>query len=154
MALTIREFKLDDAQTVFKWRNDPYIANLGSLQRTVTWEEHIKWFNTTINGTNRKAFITEVNNLPAGQVRFDKETESACFISVYLIKEFAGNGYGVEFIKLGCKEIFLNWESLLDIYAVVRRDNKVGQKAFIKAGFKEDTVFQDETHFSFVLRRL
>lgn len=151
--LNIREFELSDAQTVFNWRNEPYIVNLGSLKKTVTWDEHLNWFNNTVKGIDRKAFILEINNIPAGQIRFDLETKDSCFVSVYLIQEFSSKGYGVDFIKLGCKRIFSKWEWVKNVYALVRRDNEVGQKAFIKADFIGNYSYEDETHVSYVLTR-
>jgi len=149
--IKLRTVTLDDAQTIFQWRNEPYIVNLGSLRKTVIWEEHLSWMKDTVRGINRKAFIIEINNIPAGQIRFDLHSQNSCFVSVYLIKEFAGKGYGIEFIKLGCATIFLQWEQVKIIYALVRRDNEVGNKAFIKAGFLLDTTIEDIEHIGYSL---
>lgn|ERR1035437_1140742 len=151
--LNIREFEINDAPTVFNWRNEPYIVNLGSLKKGVTWDEHLNWFKNTLKGTDRRAFILQINNTPAGQVRFDRETQDSCFISVYLIEEFSGKGYGIEFIKLGSKKIFSEWKNIKNIYALVKMDNTVGQKAFIKADFIEDKSYQDKGHLLYVLKR-
>lgn len=149
----LRKIKFDDAQTVFNWRNEPYIANLGTLKKTVTWEEHVNWLNNTLKETDRKAFILEIDKVPAGQVRFDRQAEEVCVISVYLIKQFWGKGYGIELIKKGCHEIFSEWKEVKSIQALVRRDNETGQKAFIKAGFIENEFLKDENHFCYVLGR-
>ncbi len=149
--LTIRPLNANDLYLVFNWRNDPEIVNLGSLKRSVTWDEHLIWFNTTLIGLNRKAFILEINDMPVGQIRFDKKAFDSCLISVYLSKVYSGKGYGIEFINLGCKKINSEWDQLKKIYALVRIDNIIGQKAFIKAGFIEDESNQDQNHFSFLL---
>jgi UDP-2,4-diacetamido-2,4,6-trideoxy-beta-L-altropyranose hydrolase len=151
--IRLREIEISDVQIVFNWRNDPYIVNLGSLKKTVSWDEHMAWFKKTLTGVDRKAFILEINHMSAGQVRFDMHLENSCLISVYLIKEFSGKGYGIEFIKLGCRKIFSEWGKVKTIYALVRLDNKVGQKAFLKAGFLEDSYFQDENHIRYLIDR-
>jgi RimJ/RimL family protein N-acetyltransferase len=126
-----------DAEIVFQWRNDPFIYNLGTQQKTVEWEEHLKWINDTITNKTRKAFIILIDNIPAGQVRFDRESPGSenCVISVYLIELFTGKGYGIEAIKAGCNEIRKIWSQKLSVFAEVRKDNVNSQKAFVKAGF-------------------
>src|SRR6476659_5833063 len=104
--IRIRNFEPGDAKIIFQWRNDPYIVNLGSLKKEVTWNEHMVWFNFTLKATSRRAFITEIEGKPAGQIRFDKETEDSCLISIYLIREYSGKGFGLEIMKLGCAKIF------------------------------------------------
>ena len=149
----LRPLKLADAELVFGWRNEPYILNLGSLKKEVSWEEHLNWIKNTVTNPERQAYILEVLNMPAGQVRFDAEGKENCFISVYVIKEFAGKVLGIEFIKQGCAEIYKAWPQLKKIIALVRLENGIGQKAFLKAGFLTDETLADTAHAAFTLIR-
>ncbi len=134
--LRLRPAVPEDAATVFRWRNDPFIVARGSSQRAVTWEEHAKWFGATFRENTRKMFIILLDEEPAGQVRFDRQGEAEAVVSIYLLARFTGKGYGVEAVRLGCCEIIGIW-AIKRILAFVRRDNSAAQKAFRKAGFIE-----------------
>lgn len=151
--LTIREFRQEDAKLIYNWRNNPYIVNLGSLKKTVTWDEHNDWFKRTLKSETCKAYILEVDNIPAGQVRFDLETESIAFISIYLIENFSNKGLGIPFMELSRQFIFNTWPKLQFIIAIVRKENKIGQRYFLKANFIQDEQYNDLEHFGFSFRR-
>jgi SAM-dependent methyltransferase len=102
----------------------------------VSWEEHAKWFEATFRENTRKMFIVLVDEEPAGQVRFDRQGDAEAVVSAYLLESFTGKGYGVEAIRLACREILGCW-SIKRILAFVRQDNSAAQKAFSKAGFIE-----------------
>jgi len=156
MMVSLRAATNSDARLVFGWRNDPFIVERGSSQKTVTWEEHEKWFQATVNGPERKMFIAEVDGKPAGQVRFDRMGSGSdrCVVSAYLLERFTGRGLGVEAIRQGCERIFRQWP-VMQVIACVRRDNAAGLAGFQKAGFKEQTgdCGCPADHFSLVLRR-
>jgi RimJ/RimL family protein N-acetyltransferase len=151
--LTIKAFRYEDANLIFNWRNDPYIVNLGSLKKTVTCEEHYTWFNRTLISETCKAYILEVDHIPAGQARFDLESESIAFISIYLIEQFSNKGLGIPFMELSCQSIFKTWPNLQSIIAIVRKENKIGQRYFLKANFIQDEQYNDLEHFGFSYRR-
>lgn len=151
--IRLRQAVLEDADMVFKWRNDPFVVSRGSLQRTVEWPEHVEWFEQTVLGDRRRMYIIERGNKAIGQVRFDRETDSACSISVYLTTEFIGKGYGISAIRDACAEVFRLW-NVERIIARVRRDNAIGAKAFVKAGFEKSKTEQCASdHRAYILQR-
>jgi RimJ/RimL family protein N-acetyltransferase len=125
---------MEDAKLVFGWRNDPFIVERGSSQKTVTWNEHTRWFQATVSGLQRRMFIIEIEAEAAGQVRFDRIDDESCVVSAYLLERFTGQGRGVEAIRQGCERIFDEWP-VARILACVRDDNAAGQTGFRKAGF-------------------
>jgi UDP-2,4-diacetamido-2,4,6-trideoxy-beta-L-altropyranose hydrolase len=139
--ISLRPVTLEDQDMIFRWRNDPFILSRGSANRAVSLEEHRLWFEETIRGLSRKMFIVlRQDHLrqdhPIGQVRFDRTKNQECVVSVYLLQEFTGHGWGVEAIRKGCAEVFRAWE-VKRVIACVRVDNPVGRSAFLKAGFNE-----------------
>lgn len=124
---------------VFRWRNDPFIVAHGSWHRAVEWEEHEKWFDETVLGHRRMMFIVFHQGNPIGQVRFDRESKKDCMISVYLLRQFTGRGWGIQAIRMGCACAFKTWDVERAI-ACVRLDNPGGRSAFLKAGFQETKV--------------
>lgn len=92
----------NDTHLLFQWRNSSFIASLGTLQKKVEWDEHKEWVTRSINSELRKVYIVLINDIPAGQIRFDKSSAHSieCVISIYLIEAFTGKGFGVEVIEL------------------------------------------------------
>ena len=134
--IRLRPAVLEDAELVFRWRNDPFILARGSSQRPVSWDEHRRWFEETVAGRQRQLFLALLDGRPAGQVRFDRSGADACVISVYLLEEFTGKGHGLEVIRRGCQEVFRLW-GVRTVIACVRGDNARGRSAFLKVGFVE-----------------
>jgi RimJ/RimL family protein N-acetyltransferase len=145
---------MQDAEMVFHWRNDSFIVSLSSSQRMVYWEEHLKWFEDIVNDDSKIMFIIEKEGQPLGQVRFDKADENICAITVYMLREFTGKGYGVKAIEIGCLQIFDLWD-VEEIIACVRSNNRNSRAAFLKAGFFERDLkwLCPENHFTFSLIR-
>ena len=135
MFIELRSSTIEDAEQVFKWRNDPWIISLSSSQSLVTWEEHIEWYQNVL--TNGKALLSIVETAPninAGVVRLDRINEYQAKITIYLLKEFTGQGIGVHVIVKACADGFRRW-SIRTINAYIRSDNHQSIRAFSKAGF-------------------
>jgi RimJ/RimL family protein N-acetyltransferase len=133
----LRAAGTDDVRRIFEWRNDPFIISRGTSQSSVTWEEHAHWFEQALEeDQHRRLYIIEVDGVPAGQVRFDRESGGACVISIYLLARFTNRGYGREAIRSGCARIVEEW-SVDEIIARVRQDNPAGLSAFLRVGFVE-----------------
>ena len=133
--VTLRRAAPRDAQTVFGWRNDPFIVELGSSRAKVAWAEHLAWFEGKLADRDCLMLIVQKDAQPIGQVRFDKQAGGGSVISVYLLQAHVGKGLGVYAIRQGCREA----EQALGtqrILACVREENLPGQKAFAKAGFQ------------------
>src|SRR5439155_13795208 len=144
---------LEDAQMVFRWRNDPFILTRGSSQSQVPRDEHLKWFNETVQGSVRKMFIILISDEEAiGQVRFDRISDEEATVSIYLLQAFTGKGYGVEVIRLACREIFKLW-NIQNVVACVRSDNPYARAAFLKAEFSDNSERRccPDAHFELVL---
>lgn len=155
--IVLRDAVEEDAKLIFEWRNDPWIIERGSLNKTVTWEEHSGWFTGLLASPSSHMFIVEIDGTPAGQVRFVGENTHVD-ISIYLLKEFIGGGMGVSAIRQACEKI----PEILDtkyIVAHILDGNTQSIRAFEKAGFaymdnsamKEIGVEQQPNHAIYYL---
>jgi RimJ/RimL family protein N-acetyltransferase len=134
--VSIREASIEDAELLFKWRNDPEIMNLGSSRRNVDWEEHQTWIINSLSNNIRNIFIITANEYPIGQVRFDhRENGYETVISIYLISSHRRKGFGVRVIVRSSNLIFEKKPQLLKIIAIIREDNPKSISAFTNAGF-------------------
>ena len=151
--ISLRGLRADDREMIFRWRNDPFILAYGSSNREVLWNDHAKWFKETMAGYDRRMYVVTHQNTPIGQVRFDRKNVRDCIISLYLLQEFTGYGWGVQAIREGCSLIFDAWDVETTI-ACVRNDNPRGRSAFLKAGFEEAEMGEcPVNHYTLVLRR-
>jgi UDP-2,4-diacetamido-2,4,6-trideoxy-beta-L-altropyranose hydrolase len=150
--ISLRPARFEDADLIFHWRNDPVIVRLGSSQRGVSWNEHARWLRESLSSDQHKIFLVQGDDEAIGQIRFDRRKGADCIVSVYLAPEFTGRGWGIEAIKRGCNLIFEIW-AVDRVLACVRLDNRAGQAAFRKAGFKEVKQECSPNHCSFFLHR-
>lgn len=156
-ALSLRIAVKQDAKLIFEWRNDPWIIQKGSLNKTVTWEEHENWFLSLIDDPLRHMFIIEVDGKPAGQVRFmSMDHKSMAEISIYLMQDFINKGLGVRALKEACEQI-TSYLNINHAIAYILEKNQQSKKAFLKAGFKSLDHFKNidvptlENHLIYVL---
>jgi RimJ/RimL family protein N-acetyltransferase len=151
--VALRPATMQDVETVFAWRNSPFIVARGSFQKTVTWEEHLQWFHETITGSQRRMLIVLVNGQPVGQVRFDRVDDDTMAISAYLIEAHTGRGLGVGAIRIGC-DILFDDSSVARVVACVRQDNGAARAGFSKAGFVPSEIrLCPSGHLTLELRR-
>ena len=101
---------MGDMDTVFRWRNDPFILAHGSSHREVGWKEHQEWFAETISGKSRLMFIVLEQARSIGQIRFERQSQQDCVVSVYLLLEFTRRGYGLQCVRVGCAAVFQAWD--------------------------------------------
>jgi len=152
--IALRPAVIGDLEMVFRWRNDPFILSHGSSHREVGWEEHLKWFGETVSNESRRIFIVLEHGNPIGQIRFERINERDCVVSVYLVQEFTGRGYGLRAIRMGCAAIF-STSDVERVVACIRRDNPASRSAFLKAGFRETEALSlcPGDHYSLILSR-
>ncbi len=149
--LNLRPATMDDAPTVFGWRNDRSIIRLGTQDRAVGWDEHQAWFRETIAEVHRRMFIITLDGAPVGQVRFDKGGFEGCRVSIYLINGYTGRGLGVAALRRGCRKILSAWD-VPWVIAQVMNGNDASLSAFTKAGFEpwdEPVAQTPEGHTTF-----
>lgn len=135
-ALFLRPAQMGDREMIFLWRNDPWIVAKGTLNRQVSREEHEKWFSKVLLRDCVLMNIIELDGKPVGQIRFSKQDGGVWEISLYLLKEYTGQGFGVEAIRRGCRDLFSSRKADV-ILAHVLEKNEASSKAFVKAGFQK-----------------
>ncbi len=92
------------------------------------------WFHEKLKSES-VLFVLEVNNVPVGQIRYDKENTDTFLIDYSISQENRGKGYGeliinksiVELSKMGIHGV---------LKAVVKFSNKASLKALEKNSFK------------------
>jgi RimJ/RimL family protein N-acetyltransferase/SAM-dependent methyltransferase len=130
----LRPATLEDTQRIFEWRNDPWIVSLSTSRRTVTFEEHQQWMRKILGSQEHLLFvIVPEGGLGAGTARVEQHNHQAV-ITIYLLRQFTGQGLGVRAIREACAKAFAHWP-VESIHAYIRGDNQPSLSAFSKAGF-------------------
>ncbi|WP_316863028.1 GNAT family N-acetyltransferase [uncultured Cohaesibacter sp.] len=136
MPLTIRPASLEDMQDIFDWRNDALSRAMFKDSGTVSWDNHVTWFQKKLQSSDSQLFMALENNQKIGIVRFDANQEQNGFeVSINLNPECRGK-------KLSCPALDAAIEEFAKIHpdrltATVKHSNPPSLKLFAKCGFKQ-----------------
>ena len=131
---TLRPAGHGDARLLFEWLNRPDRIAVSLVSKSgVSWEDHIEWFEARLADPNSRIFIIQCEDVPAGQIRFQYETEGH-EISIYIEPEFRKSGVAYQAVCSAIDQI-ASHRGACDIIARVRTDNPRSRKFFEKLGF-------------------
>ncbi len=134
--LTLRPVQLEDALLIWSWANDPFVRVVSFSTTEIPWEAHIKWFENKLNDSYCVFYIaSNSKNQPVGQARYDVNGDE-CIISVSLVTEFRGCGYGTQLIQQATQKFFMESHVKI-VIAHIKEQNTASIRAFMKAGFQE-----------------
>jgi len=101
--LTLRPATLDDAQFIWKCRNDPDARRESLHPELIPFAIHADWFRESLANPLRRIWIAETSDhtTPVGYGRLDWETEGGDpTISVAIAPVLRRMGFGVQIIQL------------------------------------------------------
>ena len=142
--VTLRKAVAKDREMIFGWRNIGELVALSRSGKSVTWEEHCKWFRSVLSRDDTLLFIVSLKGIPIGQVRFDREDDRRFEVSIYLLPQYTGKGLGVLALKTACRLAFRR-VNVHEIRATIRADNALSISAFKKAGFSQSESFNADS---------
>jgi len=134
--LECRQVSNEDIDQLFKWTNDPLVRKNSFCNKDkIQYNEHIRWFNSSLLNGNRVIFIFFMNQEPIGQVRFDKDSEYRAEIDISVDKEYRNKGLSSDIIKIASSKYKSLSQETLIIVAHIKPSNINSLKSFQKAGF-------------------
>src|SRR3989304_3755717 len=146
----IRLAQAEDMEMVFRWRNSSEVMEQSTLQRQVPRKEHEEWYTKTILGVSRLLWIVEPN---AGTVRVDRHDISKGVVSIYVLKEFQGQGKGTTSLISACRDAFAHWDDVMELQANIREDNLRSIATFSAVGFQRVHEMGQPDHVLMVKHR-
>ena len=133
--MKIRVLEYKDLEKVYNWRADPETIIWTKSNNSFSKATHIDWFNKRMESLkSHPMVILEVNNLPIGYVRFDKQelVNSIFEVSIFLESNFRKKGLGslamsdaIDFLKIDSATLI----------AKIHEDNRKSIDFFVKEGF-------------------
>ncbi len=124
----------EDCLDLYQWRNSPEVRKLSHNTCEITYEEHVKWFNSSLDNPSRVIYIALSGGQKIGQIRFDEEMDKTAIISITVKPEERGKGYGTEIIRKGTSRYLLD-KGNRRIIAEIKAENAASIRAFEKAGY-------------------
>ena len=133
--MKLREVYFQDEETLFKWRKQDEQASWWQGD-SVTEDSHGRWFHQRLVSPSVHIWISEVDNIPVGQVRVDSNGE----ISFSVDEAQRGQGYGTEMVKFASaatSHLHGRLKANVDVA------NEPGLKTLLSAGYslRKDVVF-------------
>lgn len=150
MAIVIvRKANLNDFREVFEWRNDDISRRMARSSNFVLWEDHLRWYESSLTNENRLLLICEdkgkAKHCKLGIVRFDFiDGARKSNISINLSPSARGKGYAKECLKKSISYMVEEKPICELVYADIKKINQVSKLLFEQVGFKlvsEDSLF-------------
>lgn len=140
--INLRPLQLADLSLTLTWRNNPSIHKWFVYSESITWEQHLDFFNNYLQHSKEFIYIIELNDeahTPVGQIslyNLNSETKSAEFGRLMIGEETArGKGYAEEATALLIKDAVVN-KGLVEIYLDVFISNLPAVHIYSKLGFR------------------
>lgn len=142
--ISIRRAGVEDCDPIYAWRNAEETRRYIFDDKPIPLETHRNWFHNTLKNPDRVLLIGEIDNRPAGVLRYDFSCNEA-LISVYLVPGGQGRGVGSQLIRCGSRWIKENFPNIKCINAEIFKENVASLCAFESAGYKEHHAIYKET---------
>lgn len=133
--ISLRPVTAADCRSVFEWRNHESTRRFIFDPQPIAWEDHQQWFNRTLDDPDRILLIGESEGQPVGVLRYDRLDDTMAEVSIYLVPERQGQGYGTVLLQVGTEYMRSRYSWLKHVRAQILSDNTASRKAFEKAGY-------------------
>lgn len=127
----LRVANKNDCELLFKWANDRTVRQNSFNTQDISFDTHIKWFNSKIDDQNTIIFIITIEDKDVGQIRIDIQ-DNIGTINYSIDNKYRGRGIGTKALVI-IKEIMKD----IKIVGYVKKDNIASIKAFEKAGYEK-----------------
>ncbi len=131
--IKLRAVRSEDKQLTFEWANDKLTRENSFHSGSISFNDHVQWFDKKLIDPDTICYIIEVADIPAGIVRFEV-SEAETVIGINIARDFRGKGYAVSFLKKACAEFFKHHRK--EISAYIKKGNLASLKAFERSGFR------------------
>ena len=137
-AIKLRSAQAKDAKQLWKWTNDPTTRQASFQSAPIPWDEHLAWFNASMENATRLMIIAENDEgIPIAQVRFDQVAELLFTISISLSPSLRGLGLAPLIIEKSGNHLRGNSHETT-IEAWIKSENMASIRSFERAGYEHD----------------
>ncbi|MGC9976217.1 MAG: UDP-2,4-diacetamido-2,4,6-trideoxy-beta-L-altropyranose hydrolase [Syntrophales bacterium] len=134
-SFSLRDVTDLDRELIWHWTNDKETRKASYSRVHISWEEHIRWFDSVHRKKNHRFYIaSNESKNPVGQIRFAIDGKDAV-VSFSVAPESRRRGYGKKILIKAAKKLF-DETNIEQISAYVKFENMPSLKVFHNAGFR------------------
>ncbi len=124
---------IEDAELLFRWRNDELTRTASINQGVIQFEEHLAWLEKSLADSSRRVLIASLGQVPLGTIRIDTSKGETEF-SWTVAPESRGKGIAKRMLKQALA--FTHGR----VVARIREENVASQKIALASGFSKIQV--------------
>ena len=133
--LKFRKANNEDGLLYYGWANEKAVRRQSINSNVISLNDHLKWFNERILDPECEMLVFEnEHQLPAGQIRLQKEDDENYLIGLSVDSLARGKGLSSKMLKMA-SDYFFNLFPSKKIIAFIKEDNIPSIKSFKKAGY-------------------
>jgi RimJ/RimL family protein N-acetyltransferase len=136
LALTIRSARFDDCRLLYQWATDPAVRAQSFSSEGIEWAKHKAWFIGQLVRSDRRFYVCEDEDGPAGLVRFSVEGEAA-LLGYSLCTRVRGKGYGLSMVHFAAERLRAEVSAVRRIDAYVKKENMASRITLGRLGYTE-----------------
>ena len=133
--LAFRRARIDDAERLWSWRNDPETRRASHNTEYIELDHHMRWFKNAMARNESIKLIAELHSEPIGTVRFDKRSDSYLEVSINIAPQARAKKLGAACLRGACN--FVLAKEAAGFHAEIRPDNAASIRIFEQCGFRE-----------------
>ena len=143
----------EDLELILYMRNKEYVRKSMIDQRSISSDDHKKWFTGMLRDKTKAYFIFNINKVPAGVIGFyNLSRDSFANWSFYLGVDNTPKGAGTNMCQLGLENLFKNTDAL-GIRTMILNNNHASIKIHKKLGFSKRNTECENGQSQFELTR-
>lgn len=131
-----------DMDLLFEWANEASVRANSFKSGRITYEEHMKWYQTLLSQNDAKQYIFMCDNEAIGQIRVTVKEETA-EVGYSICNQKRHMGYGKEMIRLLAEQVRKDFPQVQRLVAKVKPENTASSKIFLNLGYVEKYRFYE-----------
>lgn len=143
--LIVRRMVKPDSDRLFAWINEPQTRENSFNSAQVKWDTHVEWLEQRIDSSENLLLIAELEGIPCGHVRYEKQTDGQVLLSFLVASDYRGLGLAGPII-LQSFDLAEEKFGKIEVLAYSLATNIRSHKAMLNAGFqiaREECSFMD-----------
>jgi RimJ/RimL family protein N-acetyltransferase len=129
---------MDDARTLWMWRNDPVTRASSRTSDEVPWESHVAWLEAALARTDRVILLVrDGSGDDVGTVRWDEQIPGQWEVSITVAVERRGQSLARPLLACG-EEHLRRTRNVTAYLAVVHQDNEPSRRLFTGSDYLPD----------------
>lgn len=134
-AVETRPATVDDAELLFRWRNDPDTRAASRTTDPVPFEAHVRWLGESVEREDRLLLVGADERGDVGTVRWDRRGEDSWEVSITVAPSRRGAGMARQLLAAGEVALLARVGGPVLCLAAVRRDNQASRHLFTRSGY-------------------